>query len=206
MNLNPLVEIKTKRIKKNSIVYYKQVKDFCKCPYPLHPNGCPNYNKNPECPTNSPFFEEIKHKFNFFLLIYAEFEFGKYLKIKRKDWTKRNIKITERKLKNVLHWQSSVISILKRKIKRVYDNNKFKKIFLLSSGSGRFYREFKRNQDYVYSMESVGINVFSTLKINKIDFEIKPKNKVVLVSLLLSNEKLRLNTNVNHESIENFLI
>ena len=39
-------------------------------------------------------------------------------------------------------------------------------------------------------MEAVGINVFKTLKNAGIDYELKPKNKVLLTTLLCSQDVL----------------
>ena len=39
-------------------------------------------------------------------------------------------------------------------------------------------------------MEAIGINVMKTLKDNFVDFEIKPKNFVILVNLLYAKEKI----------------
>jgi hypothetical protein len=55
---------------------------------------------------------------------------------------------------------------------------------LLGCGSGFNNKDIKRYQKEVYSMEAVGINVLSTLRLNKIDFEIRPKNKILLVCLV----------------------
>ncbi len=50
-------------------------------------------------------------------------------------------------------------------------------------------------QEKMYSMEAVGINVIKTLINDNIDFELKPKNKVVLVCLLFTDTFLKLYMN-----------
>ncbi len=46
-------------------------------------------------------------------------------------------------------------------------------------------------QDVVASMESVGINVFSTMKKNGIKLEVHPKNKIRLCNLLCSKQPIQ---------------
>ena len=88
-------------------------------------------------------------------------------------------------MKCVLYWQSSLKVIIKRFIENIWQRNQH--FYVLGCGSG-FKLSF---QEHVASMEAVGINVFSTLKLNKIKFEIKPKNKVILCNLLCSKQKIK---------------
>ncbi len=43
-------------------------------------------------------------------------------------------------------------------------------------------------------MEAMGVNVFSNLKLNKISFELRPKNRIILCSLICSKRVLNLKT------------
>ena len=45
-------------------------------------------------------------------------------------------------------------------------------------------------QEKIPSMEGGGINVFKTLQNNDIEFEVKPENKLIFVSLLCLNEEI----------------
>lgn len=178
MNTQKLTKIKEKDIEIDTLVITRKTRLWCQLPYPNHKNGCPNYNKNPLCPPHSPFSINFAY-FNYFRLIYAIFDFKQYKEIRKLEkphWSDAQIRC-------VLYWQSSIKKLLKDHIKSYYNNISPDYLYLLGCGSG-----FKLiNQSKIYSMESVGIDVFKTLKNNYIDFELKPKNKVVLVCLLCSH-------------------
>ena len=98
---------------------------------------------------------------------------------------------SDARLKCVIYWQSSVKRLLKDEIKHMYNNNFiYDNYYLLGCGSGFNDKLLNKFQYKIYSMESIGIDVFRTLKNNNIDFELKPKNKVVLVCLLCSRMNL----------------
>ena len=65
--------INSKKIEKESIVFTEKTKLWCQLPYPNHPTGCPNYNKNPLCPPNSDYKKSILKDYNHFYLFYAIF-------------------------------------------------------------------------------------------------------------------------------------
>lgn len=96
---------------------------------------------------------------------------------------------TERQLGNLLYWQKSVQkSLVDYIIKKFYhDNNE---IYLLFCGSGLKNKLISIFQDNIYSMESAGIDVFNTLRNNNIDFELKPKNIVILTNLICLNKRI----------------
>lgn len=190
------------RINVESIIYYKEVQDFCLLPYKNHIKGCPNYGKE-GCPPNAPFFKEIlkTYEHNFIYLLYAYFNFGKYKSLRRIDWERRNVDYSEGLLNSVLYWQNSVKSIIKEEIKLIIRKNPLDKIYVLSSGSGFTDKFFEKIQGKVYSMEAVGINVFSTLKKNNIRFDVFPTDEIILVNLLLSNKKINIGYNKKQEYI-----
>lgn len=174
-------------IKKSTIKFTEKTMIWCKLPYPNHPKGCPNYNKNPLCPPNSKYMKYILEQYNYFYLIYTDFD----LKSHREKMLLKHPNWTNRQANNLLYWQGSVKKILKDIIKKIYRLNPNSKKYLLFCGSGLKDKIF--NQNNIYSMEAVGIDVFKTLKNNDINFEYKPRNKVILVSLLCSNKKIILN-------------
>jgi predicted metal-binding protein len=180
--------ILSKEINKTSIVFTKKTQQWCALPYNNNKH-CPNYNSNPLCPPNSPYLETKINSYTYFYLFYALFNFKRYKDAKRlihPDWS-------EKQLGNSRHWQSSIKSKLYIKIKEVtlINNIQSKDIYLLFCGAGINKKEFINN-DVVYSMEAIGIYVLSTLKNNNIQFELKPVNKILLVSLLCSNKQLIL--------------
>jgi DNA modification methylase/predicted metal-binding protein len=188
IEFEPLTMLKSKTIQKSSIVFSEECHrgDWCLRPYDRHPKGCPNYNKE-LCPPHSPYFKKEVDNYKYFCLIYIVFDFKEYKNLRRekhKDWS-------ERQLGNRRHWQNSVKKLLKDEILRIYGLNRQNiRKYLLSCGSGFNNNSFKKYQDKVYSMEAVGINVLSTLGLNKIKYKRNPKNFVNLVCLLCSNERI----------------
>lgn len=183
-SLKDLIKIHSLRINKETIHITKKTRLWCQLPYPNHPQGCPNYKKNPLCPPKVKFMKEIIEVFQYFYLIYAIFN----LKNQRERMLSIHPEWSNKQANCLLYWQGSVKKELKDYIKRIILLNDNVKIFILSCGSG--FKLKNCNQEKIYSMEAVGINVFHTLKNNNIGFEIKPKNKVILTNLLCSNKPL----------------
>lgn len=170
MKINELVSIRHKEIKSESIIFSEKIREFCLKPYPGHKKGCPNYNKNPLCPPLAPYRKDILKKHSKFILVWATFDFATYkeeMKEIHLDWSAKQISC-------VLYWQGSLKKLIKNYISELqYDE-------LFGCGSG-----FLNSQ----SIESAGINVFSTLKLNNIYYEIKPVHNIVLVALLCMKKK-----------------
>ena len=184
MEIKKLIQIRKIKIDSKSIKFTKKTRLWCQLPYPNHPKGCPNYYKNPNCPPSAKFMKKILSDYLHFYLIYAKFD----LKIQKERMLLLHPNWSNRQANCLLYWQNSVKKELKNYIKKIYIMNKNFDLFLLSCGSGFNSNDY--NQGKVYSMEAAGIDVFKTLKNNNISFEIKPKNKVLLITLLCSNEKL----------------
>jgi len=192
-----LVRIKWKKIKEGTIIHYPEVAGFCSRSYPDHPEGCPNIRKCDK--RRIPDFETINtiHSFRHFYLVYAEFDFKTYLELKREDWNKRGLKITERRLRNLLHWQSSIVKMIKEYIESIYNINR-ERFFVFGCGAG-YKLSF---QKWVGSMEHSWINVFSTMKLNGIKLEIKPENKIFLCNLLCSKKRLKFESDVQQTLVQ----
>jgi len=180
MNIHNLVKIKIIKIKRETIVFTKKTRGWCLLPYPNHPKGCPNYNNNPLCPPKANYMSEKIGKYKFYYLIYANFNFRKY----REQMTLNHPTWSDRQIGCVLYWQNSVKKRIKDFLKKIYIKNSLTNLYLFGCGSG-FNDDFFK-QEKILSMEAAGINVFSTLKNNDIEFEAKPKNKILLVTLLCS--------------------
>jgi len=167
MNIQKLVEIHSQKIQKETIVFTIKTRRWCQCPYEGHPKGCPNFNKNELCPPKYPYRIDILDKYNYFMLVYADFNFKQYKKLmknKYQEWSEKEIAC-------VLYWQGSLKKILKTELKKyVYDE-------MFGAGSGF---------NGCASMEAAGIDVFQTLRNNKIEFEVRPKTKDLMVCLLMS--------------------
>jgi len=142
------------------------------------------------CPPNSPFFDYFIDNYTHFYLIYANFDFKQYKEIRKSENPNR----TDAQISCVLYWQGSIKRLLKEYIRNIYTtcNNNITDFHLLSCGSGFKDKVLNSTQSQIYSMESVGINVFRTLKNNNINFELKPINKIIMVCLLCS--KLEINS------------
>ena len=183
MDISELVKLKSKIISRNSIIAYKEILDLCKRPYPGHRKGCPNIEK---CHNELivPFFKKLdsQMKFRFYYLLYAIFDFKGYKKSRKKEYPKWS----DGKIKCVLYWQGSVKSLIRKKLEKIYNEYDF---YVLGCGSG-LKLSFQKP---VASMEAVGINVFSTMKINKVEFEIKPISRIVFCNLLCSKKPIHIN-------------
>lgn len=176
-------------ISKDTIIFIKSTNrrnKFCQMAYPRHPKGCKNYDRYPLCPPKIPIRTDILEIYNYFNLVYIRFDYKQYLQI-MKEQTKDNEYWTENRQKSVIYWQHSLKRLLKNYIKEkgfIYDE-------IFGCGSG-----FLKSP----SMESIGINVFSTLKRNMISYEIKPQNSIILVCLLVSKHK----QNIKQSNLDKF--
>lgn len=173
MKFNNLVELHVKKTTKDKIILTDEI--FCTRSYPNHPKGCPNFSKKPLCPPNT---EKINlDKYNDYILFYIKFNFKEYYELRKKEhpnWTDKQVKC-------VLYWQGAVRKILKEALfefcKEYIYYNKYD-LFLCVSDI------------YGYpSMEAVGINVFSTMRLNGVKMEINPVNNIYLVSLICIKER-----------------
>jgi predicted metal-binding protein len=154
---------------------------------PSHPHGCPNFiQRNPLCPPIVSLRSDILEKYNRFTLVYAVFDFQKYKQLMYENARKEERRITDKQVKCVLYWQGQLKKVLKEYIQLNFYKGKeplFDEMF--GAGSGfKFYKKDTGNIVESPSMEAVGIRVFTTLKRNKISYEIKPKNKILMVTLL----------------------
>lgn len=166
--------------------------------YPNHPKGCPNYNSRlcpPYIPSHVPSLIDLIVDYDHFYLIYAEFNFAKYKELRKQE----NPNWTSNQIKCLLYWQNSVKKLLKEEIEQIIDPSFINNILILGCGSSM---KIKWHKNDIYSMEAMGVNVFSTLKLNKISFEINPQNKVILCCFLASEEELKLK---KQKTVDNFL-
>lgn len=177
MDIQNLVSIEIKEIPKKTITFSEKVQEYCKLPYDGHPKGCINYGKKKTCPPQQPFRKDVLENYSTFVLALASFDFKKY----KQEMKKLHPLWSEKQLANVIYWQNSVKTLLKNKL-REYS---FEEIF--GAGSGFWGRP---------SMEAVGINVFHTLKLNGIPFEMKPKDKIVMVALMMFKGKMKKQTSL----------
>jgi predicted metal-binding protein len=175
IDFKKLVTIREMVIPRETVIFTRKTRKWCRLPYPGHRSGCPNVGKSDTCPLACGYREEVMEKYNIFTLVYATFDFKTYKKMRKKqhpEWS-------EKQVKNVLYWQGSVKKLLKEYIKKNHDGM-YDELF--GAGSGFWGKP---------SMEAAGIYVLGTLKKNDIPFEVKPENVTVMVSLLMSVKKKR---------------
>ncbi len=182
MEFKELIQIYHKKINKDTIILLPETLDLCSRPYRDHPKGCPNIEKCKKIKV--PNFGILNSKYNFkhFYLIYAVFNFKKYIEIRIKE--NPEFFKSPGRLQCNRYWQNSVKKQIKKKLEALRTINPF--FYVLGCGSG-FKLSF---QNPIASMEKVCINVFSTMKLNSFKLEIKPKNRIVLCNLLCSYDKL----------------
>lgn len=183
--IKKLTTLEFKKIKRETIIFTKDTHKWCQRPY-RDKKRCPNYNKNPLCPSdgnknNIPFFNDVVLNYSFFYLVYADFDFYKYIQNRSALSPDR----TKNQIKCVLYWQNSVKALLKKRIEKIYRSNR-NSFYVIGCGSG-FNLSFQKK---VYSMEAVGINVFSTMKLNGVALEINPIHSIRLICLLCSKKEL----------------
>lgn len=185
IEIRNLIKIQHQEIERNTIITNKETREWCLRPYLDHPKGCINYSK---CISEeTPFFDDIVKMLVLtkFFLIYADFNFAKYIENRRAI----NPKKSERQIKCLLYWQNSIKGMLRAEIIGIYNYNHLLnnpcKFYVMGCGSVEYLLGRK-----VYSMEALGINVFSTCKLNKIELERDPKEKIKLNCLICSDKQI----------------
>lgn len=197
-DFNDLSKIKHKEIEFNTIIHYPEVYEkLCYYPYPDHPKGCINVDKCKNL--DVPYFGNLIYRLNYeyYYLVYLIFNFKRYKEIRKVE--NPVFFNTENRLKCVLYYQNSLKYIIEKYIELIYRQNK--DFYVLGCGSG-LNLSFQKP---VASMEAVGINVFSTMKLNKIHFEVKPVNKIVFCNMLMSRFRLDLKQKHREVSIFDYL-
>lgn len=137
-----------------------RAREWCKLPYPGHPNGCPNYGKKDDCPPKCKKIEEV---FNLELphwLSIVEFNLGEWanrMKEKHPKWT-------DKQCRCCLYWQGSVRKELRQ--------------------SCDFFTGLYWGTIYTLCPEAMGLNVIKTLKRRGFKIRAKPKDIVYKVALI----------------------
>jgi len=142
----------------NLVVDYR-ARDWCKLPYPDHPNGCPNYNKKQGCPPQAPLIERYfnLHKDHFFVIVI--FNLGHHVNKmleKHPNWS-------ERQARCVLYWQGTVN----------------KQLRLECEG---YAKQF--NLVYNSCPEAMGVDVIKTCKNLGLPIKQQPSNIVFKIGML----------------------
>jgi len=145
--------------KVNGILEINHVcRGYCKLPYPNHTEGCPNFNKNIECPPKSSVVEDVFDLNRELFFVVEEFNLKEHIthmKFNHPPWT-------ELQLRNLLYWQGGVRKRLKEKVEQFMQH------------------------DMIYTLlpESMGVMVINTALKLRIPIERNPKEKVFKIALV----------------------
>lgn len=149
---------------KDKLVIDLRTREWCKMPYPDHPNGCPNYNKKDTCPPKAPLINEhfdLNQPHWFAIISYNITEHAAILKEKHPDWS-------DKQCRCCLYWQNTARKQLREIIKDFLKERNF-----VSNFSEIDFGKL----DYTLIPEAMGVNVFRTchrigihIKKNPIDF------------------------------------
>lgn len=144
----------------DNLCFDDRVGQWCQLPYPGHPSGCPNHGKKIHCPPFAPLaydFFDLNRR-HWFLI--TEFDFISYIEIMQSahpSWS-------ERHLRCVLYWQNQLRAIQRQQISA--------------------FRQLHPNAVFTQLPEAMHLNILLTLRRLNVDFETKPKKKVLKVALL----------------------
>lgn len=129
------------------LVHHPCVPDWCKFAYPNHPQGCPNYDKHPDCPPNAPYVTDVFNLSRPLYMVFSEFDLAAHMKLMQE----RHPHWTERQLRNVLYWQKRSKSQMKARAKKA-------RILL---GTTQVH----------YFAEATGVNFYATAKLSGLHLE-----------------------------------
>lgn len=148
-------------IVESRIIWNKKVKEWCGRPYYDKKNGCPNFNRLPDCPMNNRNIDEILKIEEPAYIVGVEFdleEHRKRMKDAHPDWSFRQLNC-------VLYWQKSVEKVLKKEI----NNFLWKHLGMIS----------------VYKPEAYGVNLTRMLRNSGVPISWDyPLKKVYIVELI----------------------
>jgi predicted metal-binding protein len=133
--------------------------ELCKMPYYDKPDGCPNYGKRPDCPPNTPFFDEV-YDTDDVIFVGCQFDFKNYLegmKQKHPTWS-------DRQLRNVIYWQGQAKKVLTAEIEKRLP----------------YFRGFQ----ICFNPEAMGVSIAETCRRMGVNLEFPPINKVWKIALL----------------------
>ncbi len=140
-------------------VDYK-AREWCKLPYPDHPQGCPNFNVRENCPPKVQLIENYMDfsKPHYFAIV--TFNLQNHIQ----NMLALHPKWSDRQSRCCLYWQNGV-------------RNQLEDLC-------RLFKFEHPEVQYTLCPEAMGVNVIRTLKSNGIHVEVKPKISVRKVALI----------------------
>jgi predicted metal-binding protein len=134
---------------------------LCAQPYPLHPNGCPNFAKNPRCPPKIGLLDKVFDLTKPCWVIYNVFWLGAHVRKMRflhPRWS-------ERQLYCCLYWQGKARKELKEEIEKFHRTKDPTKKCLVTT-----------------CPEAMGLNVTETMRKSGIELEWPPLERALQVA------------------------
>jgi predicted metal-binding protein len=152
-----------------TICFDDRAREWCKLPYPGHPNGCPNWNKSVNCP---PLVANAQENFDFgnkHWFVVIEFNLASH----RAKMAKKHPNWSFRQCNCCLYWQNKVRCKLKKKC------NDF----------------LSRMPGYSYTLlpEAMGINIFKTVRKHGINIKKNPVDIVYKIALVAKRKESMTN-------------
>ena len=141
----------------------EQPRSLCIKTYPGHPEGCPNYGKNEECPPKIPAMYDWIFDTRDVYAVITEFDLLAWYEYRRK----RKPYLPEGQIKNKMYWQTK---------------DKAKNELAVKD----FYKQYPEKKDYVYTnyLECMGVHLVKTLEENGINLEFPVKDFSRRISLV----------------------
>ena len=154
----PEIESITKYEKPKLTIDFRAM-SWCKLSYLDHPNGCPMYNKNQDCPPNAPLLHEFINFNKDYWLFIAKFNLKKQInkmKQKHSEWSDKKCGCSR-------YWQGTIHKRLRYSISHMPE----------------FF-------DLIYTTkpEAMGLNVFATLRKMNIQIKKNPDEYIYKVALV----------------------
>lgn len=134
--------------------------EWCKLPYPDHPDGCPNYGVKEGCPPKAPLIHQFADMSKPMYFMVTTFNLAGHVERMRAiypGWS-------DRQARCCLYWQRGVRKELEAESRRA-----------ILKGYGAAFN---------LCPEAMGVNVIRTLKALHVPVETKPKTWVYKVALL----------------------
>ena len=140
-----------------------RAREWCKIPYEGHPNGCPNWNRNPHCPPNVPIITDVFDLTKPLWFSIVEFNLLQHrtnMAIKHPNWS-------EKQCNCCLYWQNGVRKQLKMQCRNALRDN--------------------LGSIYTLIPEAMGINVFKTARNIGIILKRNPRDIIIKIALIGSH-------------------
>lgn len=152
----------------NNLVIDYRAREWCKLPYPNHPQGCPNYNKKPLCPPQAPRIENFFDLSKDIDLIAIRFDLERHANNLKEKAKAKSKEISDKQARCVLYWQNKVRKHLKDSCKQHCQSDTW----------------FERPpRIYTLIPEAMGVHVIRTAKLAGIPIKTHPKNYVWKIAL-----------------------